>query len=297
MEIDNRTKGELLDELNRLQLQVAQLESSKSIQHLQDEKTKFQSVIQTAPIIILRLSPDHRILEFNSEAERLYGYKREEVLGKDYLTLCIPEDIREEIARDIKKVLGGIPTREYENAVIAPDGQMRLLSWNVERILDSDNRPTGIVAVGLDVTAKMEKEKELAEARAFLQAAIEQTPAGVIIADAHEHKISVANSVARQMRAGDNEDVIGISIDDFQREVEVFDADGCRFRAEDFPMSRALRKGEATRDLEIKVCFRDREDLWILSNATPVRDTDNEIIGGVVVFSDITDRKRTEQVL
>ena len=47
------------------------------------------------------------ILEFNPEAERVYGRSRGDVLGKDYLELFVPENEREAVLGDIRKVLGG----------------------------------------------------------------------------------------------------------------------------------------------------------------------------------------------
>ncbi len=108
-----------------------------------------RSLIQYAPNVILFLSPDHRILEFNPEAERLYGCKRADVLGKDYLELFLPDSAREAVAADIDKVLAGKRTGGFENALIAHDGRERILSWNVDRVLDSWN-PTARTGGGCD---------------------------------------------------------------------------------------------------------------------------------------------------
>ncbi|MHB8859953.1 MAG: PAS domain-containing protein [Thermoleophilia bacterium] len=50
---------------------------------------------------IVCLSPDRRITEFNPEAERLYGKRRNEVLGADYFQLFLPEPVRGEVAADM----------------------------------------------------------------------------------------------------------------------------------------------------------------------------------------------------
>ncbi|MHC4143633.1 MAG: PAS domain S-box protein [Planctomycetota bacterium] len=121
----------------------------------------FRSLIRYAPNVILLLSRDHRILEFNPEAERLYGYKRADVLGKNYLELFLPSDARQAVAADVEKVLAGEPTRGFENAVIAHDGQERILTWNVDRVLDSGDKPVGIVAIGQDITERKRAEKML----------------------------------------------------------------------------------------------------------------------------------------
>ena len=52
------------------------------------------------------------IIEFNREAERLYGRKRANVLGKDYLELFVPDNARETAAANIDRVLAGENVRE-----------------------------------------------------------------------------------------------------------------------------------------------------------------------------------------
>jgi len=123
----------------------------KACEQLENERF-LHSLIQYAPNVVIFLSSDHRILEFNPEAEQLYGRKRADVLGKDYLKLFLPTDAREAVAADIEKVLAGETSRGFENAVIAHDGQKWTMSWNVNRVLDSENKPIGIIAIGQDTT-------------------------------------------------------------------------------------------------------------------------------------------------
>ena len=79
-------------------------ERKRAEEALRESNVRFRTLVHTAPSVILCLLPDGQILEFNPEAERLYGQKREDVLGKNYLELFLPEEIRELVADDIKNV-------------------------------------------------------------------------------------------------------------------------------------------------------------------------------------------------
>jgi len=162
----DKSKEDLITELEKLRQRNAELERSETelkqaAEALHKSEKRFRSLVDTAVSVILCLSPDYRITEFNPEAERLYGYKREEVLGKDYLKLFIPEAERDAISADIKKVLSGEPTKGFENPVLSQDGTERILAWNVNRMLDSQNRPIGIIAVGQDITERKKMEEVL----------------------------------------------------------------------------------------------------------------------------------------
>ena len=136
-------------------------------QSLRESEERFRSIVETAGNVILLLSPECRILEFNPEAEDLYGRTREEVLGKDYLELFISEAIRNDIIADIKKVLGGRPSRAFENPVKTSDGIERMVSWNVDRVLDAYGKPIGVIAVGQDITRSKVAEEKIKDLARF----------------------------------------------------------------------------------------------------------------------------------
>lgn len=127
---------------------------------LRAEEERVRAIVQNVPSVILHLSPDGRILEFNPEAERFYGWKREEVLGKDYLEIFLPEPVRDAVAAGMEKVLKGEPARGFENPVRLRDGSERLVAWNANPLLDPDGRPIGVIAVGQDITAVKKAEEE-----------------------------------------------------------------------------------------------------------------------------------------
>ena len=54
----------------------------------------YQDVIKNVKTIIVCMSKEYEILEFNREAEMLYGWNREDVIGKSYLKLFVPEDFQ-----------------------------------------------------------------------------------------------------------------------------------------------------------------------------------------------------------
>lgn len=74
------------------------------------------------------------------------------------------------MAKDIEKVLSGIPTQNFENEVTAGDGARHFLSWNVDCVLDSKHQPIGIVTIGQDITERKEAEKEVLNKQEQLRA-------------------------------------------------------------------------------------------------------------------------------
>ena len=138
-------------------------ERQRAEQALRASETRFHSVVKTALSVIVVLSPDHRILEFNPEAERIYGRRREEVLGQDYFELFLPRQKWNEVDDDLKQVLAGRESRDFENAIRSVDGSKRIIAWNVSRMDDAAGRVIGIVAIGQDMTVRRQAEAALRE--------------------------------------------------------------------------------------------------------------------------------------
>ncbi|MGD2279425.1 MAG: PAS domain S-box protein [Candidatus Omnitrophota bacterium] len=134
---------------------------------LRQSEEKFRSIVETAGNVIIFLSPEYKILEFNPEAEKLYGMKKKDAIGQDYLDLFVPREIRGDIIADVKKVLGGRPTKAFENPVKTTAGSERIVSWNVTRVLDAQGRSAGIIAVGQDVTEKKLAEEKIKDIARF----------------------------------------------------------------------------------------------------------------------------------
>ncbi|MCG6869987.1 MAG: PAS domain S-box protein [Gammaproteobacteria bacterium] len=124
---------------------------------------RFMSLIEAGPSVIVCLSPDCRILEFNRAAVRLYGRQRASVLGQDYIQLFVPKAHQKLVVDNIKRILDGFPTRSFENPVRTPDGEQRVLLWSISRILDVAGVPTGVIAVGQDITERQQADEALIE--------------------------------------------------------------------------------------------------------------------------------------
>ena len=97
------------------------------------------------------LAADHRILAFNHGAERLTGWSRHEVLGKNGLELLVFQEDRGWVGAKIADVLAGSPIKSFELPLILADGTSRVFRWNCNLLQDIHGQPSGVMVVGQDI--------------------------------------------------------------------------------------------------------------------------------------------------
>lgn len=145
--------------------------------------------------------------------------------------------------------------------------------------------------------ARKQAETTIAETQALLMAAIEQTPAGILIADLPDAKIRFASSTALGIRGKSSLPLTGISYEQYPKNWQTYTPNGELYSAENAPLAKAVLNGITTHNEEVIIRREDGEMRWVLTNASPVFNSNGDMIAGMVVFTDITDRKKYEEAL
>jgi two-component system cell cycle sensor histidine kinase/response regulator CckA len=158
--------------------------------------------------------------------------------------------------------------------------------------LESANR-------GQKKAAELRKQEAeaLHQAQALLEAAINQSPAGIIIADAPGVRIRLVNAAAFAIWGGVSGDLTGIDIEEHTAKWRLLHPDGTPYEPNNLPLARAILKGEISKDVEVIVHDQQGLERWVSANAAPVTDANGNVVAGISIFQDITERKRADEVL
>ena len=142
--------------------------------------------------------------------------------------------------------------------------------------------------------ARRRAESEKDKTQALFEAAIAQSPSGILIADAPEVTIRLANTAALGIRSGKAELLNGIDYVDHTQTWQTLRTDGTLYPAEELPLTRAVRRGEVTLGEEVIILDDAGQKHWVIVNAAPIRDSKGRITSGIVIQHDISARKRVE---
>jgi len=121
----------------------------------------YSNIVNGAAVFILGINKDEKIIEFSPFAEKITGYKKEEVLGANWSDLFIPYESKKHTKSVITKILNGENLINQENKIITKDGRTRDILWNNSTIHDRHGNVIGAIGVGADITDYKSMEKEL----------------------------------------------------------------------------------------------------------------------------------------
>ncbi len=150
----------------------------------------------------------------------------------------------------------------------------------------------------LEINSELVSSKIKAEENeAFFKAALENSQAGIAIADMPNGNLLFVNNAGLLIRNKDHEDIVkDIDINTYVSSWQILHFDGSPYKPDEVPLARAVLYGETT-SKEFIVRRDNNEDRIVWANAAPIFDKNKKQIAAIVVFMDITERKKAQDKL
>ncbi|HVA98343.1 MAG TPA: PAS domain S-box protein, partial [Bacteroidia bacterium] len=175
---DTAIEKRLLKEQLRAQVAEEQKEKlekeisvRKKIQiELQNSEEKYKAIYNQAHIGIARTSLDGKILQANNHLSEMLGFTTEELHKKNIFELTYPDDIKKTKESFQKKLAQKSGTTKIEKRYLTKSGDIIFVEITSSMILDLNQQPLYFLSVIENVTEKREKDKELVEKSAKINA-------------------------------------------------------------------------------------------------------------------------------
>jgi len=132
---------------------------------LRKEKEFSEKVMETPGNFVMVLNPQGNLILFNTFAEKLTGYSRAEVIGKNALDLFLPEGDRQRIMNVFREVTMGTTHRSIECGILCKDGGERLMLFNDSVLKDDEGNAAGVIVIGNDITELQRAMEYLKQAK------------------------------------------------------------------------------------------------------------------------------------
>jgi len=130
---------------------------------LRQERNRAQQYLDIAGVIIVAMDKTGIVTLINKKGCDVLGYEEEEIVGKNWFDLCVPERLRKEL----KDVFNSLVSRQneiveyYENPILTKSGEERIIEWHNTILEDEKGQIIGTLSSGKDITLRKQTEEEL----------------------------------------------------------------------------------------------------------------------------------------
>jgi PAS domain S-box-containing protein len=251
--------------------------------HMEEDQARLAALVEFSDDAIIAKNLKGTILNWNTGAERLFGYRADEVIGKP-VTLLLPPELQDEEEQILRRISAGERIEPFETMRLAKDGRRVEVSVTASPIKDSQGRIIGASKIARDITLHKRAEEALRRAKEEWERTFASVPDLIAILD-NEHRVLRVNEAMARRVGLKPEECVGL---------RCYEAvHGTSGPPEFCPHSKTIADGRE----HIEEVHEERLGGDFLVTTTPLSDEKGEHIGSVHIAHDITERKRTEDLL
>ncbi len=270
---------------------------------LESSQAEYRRLFETMSQGVVYQNPSGEIISANPAAERILGVSLDQMRGltsMDPRWRAIREDGSEfpgnlhplpialKTGKPVENLIHGIFHPQKNDYVWININAMPLFHLG-------EDKPYQAYATFEDITDRRNAEEELRKTQSILKAALDQSQAGIAIANAPDGKLRYVNDAGLLIRGGSRDAIVnGVGLDRYVASWQIFDLDGSPLRTDEVPLARAIMFGE-TNKREFIVRRDSGEDRVVLANAAPIKDDTGKVFAAVVVFLDTTEIRKYQQ--
>jgi hypothetical protein len=253
---------------------------------LQESERKYSQLVQESPDPIVSLDNTGRFISFNPAAERVSGFREEEVLGGHFAELGILG--RESIPKALEEfdsVAQGAERAPFELTIIHKDKTQRFMEAN-PRLIRSKGENPHVQVVLRDVTDRVQARKALTESEKRFRALFEGAAEGILLANVKSKQFRYANPAICRMLGYSEEELTAMAIADIHPK-------------EALPLVRskfdAQVRGEMGLAEELPCVRKDGRLIYV--NISPAAVSIGGEIYNAGFFTDVTKRREAQEKL
>ncbi|HVO68387.1 MAG TPA: PAS domain S-box protein [Syntrophales bacterium] len=250
---------------------------------------KYRELIESANSIILRIDNAGNVTFFNEFAQHFFGYKEDEILGRNVVGTITPEV--ESTGRDLRWMIQdiGLNPECYVNNInenIRRNGKRVWIAWTNKPIFDANGQVAEILCIGNDITDRKRLEEIIQKSEATLRGILRAAPIGIGIVT--DRIFGWINDQITTMVGYTSEELLGQTARMLYESDEEYDRVG--------KITYANIREKGTGSIKTRWKTKDGTLIDIYLNSAPIYA--NDLSAGVIFTAmDVTDRRQAEEAL
>jgi two-component system CheB/CheR fusion protein len=269
---------------------VLTLTDISALEQARAKLAQLSAIVESSDDAIIGKTLDGIITTWNRGAAQLYGYAAEETIGR-HASFLYPPGRKDEIDNVLRQVRSGQPVERLETLRLRKDGSVVDVSVTFSPIRDAANTIVGISGISRDITQIVRAREEIAEREERIRLLLDSTAEAIYGIDLSGVCTFCNRACARLLGYDSPAALIGKQMHPL---IHHSRADGTPYAPEQSPIFEAMRHREGS--------HVDDEVLWRADGTSFPAEywshpifRGEEVIGAVVTFLDVTERRRAEQ--
>ena len=213
-------------------------------------------------------------------------------ISPDWYRLVHPDDMIRVQSKMRAHLEGKTPFFESVHRMKHRDGHWRWMSSRAKALQDGDGKLIRILGVEADITERKLYEEALFREKESAQITLRSIGDGVITTDA-DNLVEYINPVAEELTGWKVDDANGRPVDEIFRG---FHEETCE--PLENPIAVSMRRNRPMKSVRPTLLIRrDGNELYVESTASPIRDGNGKVTGGVLVFHDVSESRELNRRL
>jgi PAS domain S-box-containing protein len=231
---------------------------------------RMASIVNSSQDAIVTKSLDNIITSWNPGAERMFGWTRQEIIGKPG-TILGPQDRAREITSIMARLKAGETVQPFETMRARRDGTRFPVSLSTSALLDADRRVSGVAAIIRDLT-QLREVSELS--RTMIETSLDS-----MVSISPDGRITDANEATVTLTGVPRDKLVGTSFSGYFTDPEKAEA-----------IYQKVFETGYVRDYPLTLRRRDGHEKYteVLYNASVYRDASGNISGVFAAARDVT---------
>ncbi len=248
---------------------------------IEAKNNQLAAIVKTSDDAIIGKSLDGVILSWNRGAEKIFGYRENEVIGK-HIKILIPVELQKEEQEIIERIKGGSTVEHLETIRLSKDGRRVNIFLSVSPIEDQNGKIIGASKIARDIT-----QMKLAENK--FRALLESAPDAIVIVN-RKGIIELINAQTEKIFGYQKHEMVGQPVEILIPERFKKAHPGHRNNFFSHPNVRPMGAG-----LELWGVKKTGEEIPIEISLSPIETEEGMLVSAAI--RDVTERKKANEEL
>jgi diguanylate cyclase (GGDEF)-like protein/PAS domain S-box-containing protein len=181
--------------------------------HLAQMENRYRGLLEAAPDAMVVVNEGGEIVLLNAQAEKQFGYRRDELLGQPVKNI-IPEGFAERLVADDLRSAADAAAQQIGTGIELSGRRKNGSEFPIEIMLSPLTSAEGILVTAAirDITVRKAAEKHLAQAESRYRGLLEGAPDAMVVSDSHG-RILLVNAETERLFGYPREELVGQAIE------------------------------------------------------------------------------------